>query len=48
MLADDIAEMYELLVEQVSIIRIVDDQVTPMTKAPAPAPGSSGPIDLTK
>jgi LysM repeat protein len=50
MLADDIAEMYELLVEQVSLVKVVEGDTvpgpTPGASLPAPAP--KGPIDLTK
>jgi hypothetical protein len=55
MLADDIAEMYELLVEQVSLVKIVEGDALPGQVPTAPtaanptAPVSKpGPIDLTK
>jgi hypothetical protein len=47
MLPDDIAEMYELLVEQVSLVKVVEgDQVPGPTPMPPPAP--KGSVDLTK
>lgn len=47
MLPDDIAEMYELLVEQASLVKIVEgDQVPGPT--PIPPPDARGSIDNTK
>ncbi len=48
--ADDIALVYEMLVEQVSLVKVTDDSAMPgpgPTPPPAPAP-KPGPIDLTK
>jgi hypothetical protein len=48
MAAEDIALIYEMLVEQVSLVKVTDDSAMP---APGPTPPpvpKSGPIDLTK
>jgi hypothetical protein len=47
MAADDIAEMYELLVEQVSLVKVVEGDTVP-GPTPVPAPQKTGPVDLTK